>query len=219
VSTSRDRVIVGYSFREHPARLTVDAWPSPAVCALLTGPKLRFANPLSLWPQIWDCFESKELNAESNFTNLQYLPDSFGLAISPTDTCLIAIDLAPSTAAALTEKYELCPLPLFNVSRSNYWHFIGYDIIRPGGMTSGLYAYDWSDATSDKSVGNIAPTAKANQYGLIADLSEALSIEAYIESEITDHAPINAFNPGRVPFIAAGVWIKHRTEDRVLVEL
>ncbi len=61
--------------------------------------------------------------------------------------------------------------------------------------------------------------AAANRYGLFDDLDKAMACETFINAALTEPAPINVFYSGHVPWVAAGVWIKHWTEKQILVAL
>lgn len=198
------RVIIGFSVRQHPD--TLDSGHQVQKCALLDTHPLRFAQPLSLGWDEWDVIKSEQFERDVNRTNLLPLPDTFGVgAADPRKACLIAIDMERQYAIEVEDKYGLITFTNNFLKLSPYWSFLGYDVISLGGLTSALYGYDWSSDGEKIS----CPKIQSNAFGLVSDLPSAELLENFINKE----------PPEDVPFYAAGVWIKHRSEDGLLVKL
>lgn len=197
------REIIGFSVRPHPDLFSRN--DAKLTCPFLSGPELKFFQPLSLSFHVWDAATDTTLEKEVNGTNLLYLPDTFGCSkVSPKNCCLLAVDLASDRIEDAMKRYDVFPLALGVVGSSKYWKFLGYDIVSLGGLNSGLYGYSWRDDLRIK-----APAATRNVYGLIPNLPFAIPFESFFDSQVASHAP----------FMAAGVWLKYRTDDCQLVDI
>lgn len=200
------RFVIGFSVRQHPELL--DRTVAPCRCELLKTPAMRFAQPLTLKWDVWDAVASEQFDFDRNGTNLMTISDTFGVGVAhPKTSCLIAVDMDGKAALRNEEKYGLVLAPVGLLRRSPYWTLLGYDIVSLGALVSGLYGYNWSDGSSE--TGDKYPVVCGNSYGLIGDLESAKILEDYLNKE----------PPEDFPFYAVGVWIKHRSDDAVLIAL
>lgn len=178
---------------------------SSKTCSLLDGPSLKFQHPISLGFGFWDVVEEDDFNAERNGMNLLSLPDTFGLEDAiPDKSCLLAVAMRKQTALLLEERFGLCLLPIGQIAASPNWRFLGYDVVAPGGLTSALYGFDWSNLTQQERLR--FPSGRSNEFGLLEREEEALELARFFNDDQLDHSP----------YYSMGLWVKARTSKRVL---
>lgn len=201
-----DQLIVGFSLRPNPQHHTDDA--SRDKCALLNAPALKFKHPISLGFDFWDIVEPEDFASERNGINLLSIPDTFGLdAANPDRSILLAVAMRSQAALQIEEPYGLCLLPVGLIAASPNWSFLGFDVVAPGGLTSALYGFDWSDFAE---AGKKQPrNMQGNQYGLITREDEAVAFAKFLNDEGFDHAP----------FYSMGLWMKVRTQKRAFASV
>ena len=197
------KLIVGFSLRQSP--LLFDKVLPREKCPFLDGPDLVFHQPISLGFDFWDVSEDDEFAVERNGMNLLSLPDTFGLEEAmPEKSCLLAVDMQQREARSIQERFGLCLLPIGLIALSPNWRFLGYDVVAPRGLTSGLYQYDCKNFSHSE--WQRFPRAVGNEFGLIRSECEAQELATFFNSERLHHSP----------YYSMGVWAKSQTQKRSL---